>query len=85
MVSYIHAFLTKALCRGNRLVVHSGRFIPGLLVAYFTERLLVKRKQNKLIKILFIHQLMHNIKIYIKTAPTCFGNTVTTVTLVSTN
>ena len=37
-----------------------------------------------IIKVLFIHQLMHqwvvlknNIKIYIKTAPTCFGVTVT--------
>jgi len=37
-----------------------------------------------IIKVLFIHQLMHqrvvlknNIKIYIKTAPICFGVTVT--------
>ena len=37
-----------------------------------------------IIKVLFIHQLMHkwvvlknNIKIYIKTAPRCFGVTVT--------
>ena len=37
-----------------------------------------------IIKVLFIHQLMHqwvvlknSIKIYIKTAPTCFGVTVT--------
>jgi hypothetical protein len=46
-----------------------------------------------IIKVLFIHQLMHqwvvlknNIKIYIKTAPTCFGVTVTpsSVTVVKT-
>jgi len=39
---------------------------------------------HKIAKVLFIHQLMHqsvvlknNIKVYIKTAPTCFGVTVT--------
>ena len=55
-----------------------------MLWTYFTENFHIHTVHLDINKVLFIHQLMHswvvlkhNIKIYIKTAPTCFGVTVT--------
>ena len=60
-------------------ICHHDKFLELLYKTIQKKKLLIC-----FIKFLFIHQLMYqsvvlknNIKIYIKTAPTCFGVTVT--------
>jgi hypothetical protein len=65
------------------LITVGTRLAPINLVPWFLENIRFVHTSLH-IKVLFIHQLMHqsvvlknNIKIYIKTVPTCFGVTVT--------